>query len=211
MRVWPWIGGTLADVDISEASWRKTYAANIRALLEAHPRLAGVQLNIEPLADGTAPYLELLDEIRTALPPGRRLSVAAYPPPTRWQPTKEVHWIESYFREVAKRSDHLAVMTYDTGIRFQKAYRKLMKDWTRDILSWSEGRPVLIGIPAYEDADTTYHKPDVENIPNALAGMHAALLSYDKLPENYRGIALYCDWEMSEAQWGAVAEFFGKN
>jgi hypothetical protein len=209
VRVWPWVGGTLADVDIYEESWRKTYAANIRALLEAHPRLAGVQLNIEPLKDGTVPYLTLLDEIRAALPDGRKLSIAAYPPPTRWQPTKEVHWDEAYFREVAKRSDHLAVMTYDTSIRFQKAYRKLMKDWTREVLEWSEGKPVLIGIPAYEDADTTYHKPDVENIPNALAGMHAALLTYDQLPQNYRGIAIYCDWEMNDAKWADITELFG--
>ncbi len=209
VRVWPWVGGTIADVDIDEASWRKTYAANIRTLLEAHPRLAGVQLNIEPLKDGTEPYLLLLDEIRAALPEGRKLSIAAYPPPTRWQPTQEVHWGENYFREVAKRADHLAVMTYDTGIKFQKPYRKLMKDWTREILAWSEGKPVLIGIPAYEDAHTDYHKPDVENIRNALAGMHAALLSYDALPENYRGIAIYCDWEMDEAKWRDVGERFG--
>lgn len=210
VRVWPWVGGTLADVDIYEASWRKAYAGNIRLLLEAHPRLAGVQLNIEPLKDGTAPYLTLLDEIRAALPAGKKLSVAAYPPPTRWQPTSEVHWGESYFREVAKRSDHLAVMTYDTGVKFQKAYRKLMKDWTREILTWSEGRPVLIGIPAYEDADTTWHNPEIENIPNALAGMHAALLSFDKLPDNYRGIAIYCGWEMDDAKWADIKERFGK-
>jgi hypothetical protein len=209
IRVWPWVGGTLADVDIHEESWRKAYAASIRALLEAHPRLAGVQLNIEPLEDGTTSYLTLLDEIRAALPAGKKLSIAAYPPPTRWQPTNEVHWSESYFREVAKRSDHLAVMTYDTSIKFQKAYRKLMKDWTREILTWSEGRPVLIGIPAYEDAETTYHNPEIENIPNALAGMHAALLSFDKLPDNYRGISIYCDWEMNDAKWADIAELFG--
>ena len=155
-------------------------------------------------------YLTLLDEIRAALPEGKKLSIAAYPPPTRWQPTKEVHWGEAYFREVAKRADHLAVMTYDTGIKFQKPYRKLMKDWTREILAWSEGKPVLIGIPAYEDAGVDWHDPKVENIPNALAGMHAALLSFDNLPDNYRGIAIYCDWEMNEGKWGDVREFFGK-
>lgn len=209
VRVWPWVGGTLVDVDIYDAGWRKAYAGNIRLLLEAHPRLAGVQLNIEPLRDGTEVYLTLLDEIRAALPAGKKLSIAAYPPPTRWQPTNEVHWGESFFREVAKRSDHLAVMTYDTGIKFQKAYRKLMKDWTREILAWSEGKPVLIGIPAYEDAETTYHNPEVENIRNALMGMHAALGSFDRVPDNYRGIAIYCDWEMTEEKWKDVRKLFG--
>lgn len=55
-------------------------------------------------------------------------------------------------------------MTYDTGLRHPKFYRKLIHDWTADVLAWSEGKPVLIGIPSYEDEDTTYHKPGVENI-----------------------------------------------
>lgn len=196
VRVWPWVGGTLDLADPEDAQWRSCFAGNVRALLEPHPRLAGV-LNIEPLPDGSPGYLRLLEELKAALPSGRRLSIAAYPPPTRWQPSMEVHWSESYFRAVAQRSDHLAVMTYDTGLRYPKFYRKLMHDWTREILTWADGQPVLIGIPAYEDADTTYHKPDVENLEHALAGMQAGLDSFPVLPANYRGISLYCDWVMN--------------
>lgn len=210
IRVWPWVGGTLDIADPEDRKWREGFVGNVRALLLSHPRLAGVQLNIEPLPDGSAGYLQLLDQLKAALPEGRRLSVAAYPPPTRWQPSMEVHWSRDYFREVARRCDHLAVMTYDTGIRFPKFYRKLMRDWTREILAWPEGRPVLIGIPAYEDADTTYHKPEVENLRHALAGLHAGLQSFPSLPDSYRGIAVYCDWEMDEAKWAELAERFGR-
>jgi hypothetical protein len=210
VRVWPWVGGTLEVADPENAAWRSRFTANVRRLLEAHPRLAGIQLNIEPLPDGSPGYLVLLEELRAALPPGRRLSIAAYPPPTRWQNSMQVHWSESYFRAVAQRSDHLAVMAYDTGIRIPKIYRKLMHDWTREILLWSEGRPVLIGIPAYDDAHTDYHNPDVENLQHSLAGMQAGLDSFATLPENYRGIAVYCDWEMDGAKWDELSQRFGR-
>ena len=41
--------------------------------------------------------------------------------------------------------------------------------------------------------------------------MYAALLSYPVLPENHRGIAIYCDWEMNDVKWQAVADFFERN
>ena len=70
---------------------------------------------------------------------------------------------------------------------------------------------MLIGIPACQGADTTCHKSNGENIRHALTGMYAALLSYPVLPENHRGIAIYCDWEMNDVKWQAVADFFERN
>jgi hypothetical protein len=209
-RVWPWVGGTYLDQWMEFASWRKTFIDAARELLEAHPRLAGVHLNIEPMTSGTQSYLTLLDELRAALPAGRKLSVAAYPPPTRWQPSRDVHWNESYFREVARRCDHMAVMMYDTGIRFQKPYQKLMADWTEEILQWSEGRPVQLGLACYDDEGVEYHHPDVENLTNGLPGIHAGLMRFDSLPDNYRGVAIYCDWEMDEGEWRLLSERFGR-
>ena len=49
--------------------------------------------------------MTLLEELRAGLPKGKLLSVAAYPPPTLLHPFKEIHWEESYFREVAQRAD----------------------------------------------------------------------------------------------------------
>src|SRR5688500_16812220 len=52
-RVLPWIGGPNgASARINNAKWRATFTANVRQLLVAHPRLAGVHLNIEPLPSG---------------------------------------------------------------------------------------------------------------------------------------------------------------
>jgi len=44
-----------------------------------------VHINIEPMTSGDANFLALLDELRSALPKEKLISIAAYPPPTRFQ------------------------------------------------------------------------------------------------------------------------------
>lgn len=210
-RVMPWIGGVhLTHCRPHLEAWRKEFITSAVDLLKRHPRLAGVQINIEPMPSGERSFITLLEEMKKALPRGKILSVAAYPPPTRWHPHPDIHWDETYFREVAAHCDHLAVMTYDTAIRWQKPYQRLMADWTQEILTWAGGTPVLIGIPAYDDADSGYHHPEVENPLNAFAGLHGGLLRFSKTPSSYLGMALYSDWEMTDAEWQIVEERFGR-
>jgi hypothetical protein len=201
LRLLPWIGGpSESSARYKERTWRSRFIAQVRELLLRHQRLAGVHLNVEPMPSGDRDFLVLLDELRAALPAGKILSIAAYPPPTRWQPTEEVHWDETYFRNVASRVDQVAVMMYDTGIRVPKVYERLVADWTEEVLQWSEGRPVLLGVPTYEDAQTEYHRPRVENLQNALLGIHAGLTRHS-LPPNYQGVAIYSEWETDEREW----------
>lgn len=201
-RVMPWVGGPNgSEARPANAKWRASFAANVRALLTAHPRLAGVQINIEPLPTGDTNFLALLDELHAALPAGKILSVAAYPPPTRWHPYPDVHWDEAYFREVTRRCDQLAVMMYDAAQRVPRMYQHLMADWTEEVLAWSEGKPVLLGVPTYDDAGVGYHDPQVENLTNALMGIHRGLSRWRSLPTNYQGVAIYCDWETSNGEW----------
>ena len=208
-RVLPWVGG-VQDVDAfpTNPKWRAGFLASINDLLTRHPRLAGIHVNIEPLPSGDAGYLTLLTELRAALPKGKLISVAAYPPPTLWHRFPEVHWEEAYFRQVAARTDQVAVMLYDTSLRSPKFYRKLMRDWTAETLLWAGDTPVLLGVPAYEDAGVGYHHPDVENLTNSLAGIHAAISS--PLPANYQGVSIYADWEMTDAKWSTLRGSFFK-
>jgi len=201
-RVMPWVGGVLGvQARVHKPEWRAAFVASVTNLLHAHPRLAGVQINIEPLPSGNLDLLKLLDQLKTALPAGKLLSLAAYPPPTRWQPVPEVHWDEPYFREVARRCDQLAVMMYDTSLRSGKLYQQLMSSWTREVLDWSGGTPVLLGVPAYDDADSGYHDPAVENVRHALHGFRGGLSRLARVPTNFQGAALYADWEMDAAEW----------
>jgi len=205
----PWIGGVLG-VHCSPRSpqWRANFVSSVVDLLQTHPRLAGVQVNIEPMPTGNSDFLTLLYELRQAMPIGKILSVAAYPPPTLWHPFSEVHWEESYFRQVAQRADQVAPMMYDTAIMLPKLYRHLMSGWTSEILNWSGNTQVLLGIPVYDDAGVRYHLPHVENLQNALSGIHAGLSKYKTLPKNYAGVAIYCEWEMDPQEWNYLKEEF---
>jgi len=209
-RVIPWIGGPAeTQLSLRLPSWRAAFTGNVRALLQAHPRLGGVQLNIEPLPSGDTNFLRLLEELHASLPPGKILSVAAYPPPTWWHPYPDVHWDESYFRAVAKRCDQLAVMLYDAAQKIPKTYEQLMADWTREVLNWSEGKAVLLGVPTYDDTGVGYHDPRVENLIRALAGIHRGL-GTGTPPAAYQGAAIYCEWETDEGEWRQWRERFLK-
>jgi hypothetical protein len=207
----PWIGGVLGRHCSPESrQWRTNFVFSASSLLQRHPRLAGVHINIEPMPNGNSHFLVLLDELRGAIPRGKILSVAAYPPPTRWHPFPDVHWEESYFREVAQRVDQLVPMMYDTAIPLSKVYRHLMATWIHDVLNWAGNAQVLLGVPAYDDAGVFYHYPRVENLHNALSGIHAGLSNYKTLPGNYAGIAIYCEWEMDGEEWASFRREFEK-
>ncbi len=207
-RVMPWVGGPNGgNVRLQNAKWRSMFTNQVHSLLMAHPRFAGVHVNIEPLPSGDTNFLALLQELRSALPAGKLLSVAAYPPPTRWHPYPDVHWEEGYFREVAQHSDQLVIMMYDAGQRVPKAYQRLMDDWTQEVLAWSGDKAVLLGVPTYDDAGVEYHHPKVENLANALLGVHRGL-ARQPLPANYQGVAIYCHWETSNEEWTHFREHF---
>lgn len=207
----PWIGGVWGSQCFPDSpAWRAKFVASAADLITSHPRLAGVQVNIEPWPTGSSDFLLLLDDLRRALPKGKIISVAAYPPPTRWQQSTDVHWDEAYFRQVAARADQLAPMMYDTGIKIPKCYQYLMSSWTHDVLNWSGNTQVLLGVPAYNDPGVGYHSPRVENLSNALRGIHAGLNKFDALPTNYAGASIYCEWEMDQNEWQQFKTEFEK-
>ena len=207
----PWTGGVLGEHAFpGQAKWREGFIASLAELLRDHPGLGGIHINIEPMPSGNRDFITFLREVKASLPEGKILSVAAYPPPTMWHPVKDVHWDESYYREVAANADQMAVMMYDTALRFGKIYRSLMADWTRQTLAWSGGKQTLLGVPAYDDAGAGYHHPEVENLENALAGIHAGLGGSGAPPAAYGGVAIYSEWEMDEAEWGLLKRSFNR-
>ena len=204
IKVIPWIGGVFEEsARPGNKIWRKHFVTSVKELLLKHPRLAGVQVNIEPMPDGNADFLKLLDELKEATQ-GKILSVAAYPPPTKWHQYPDVHWGNDYMYQVAIRCDQMAVMMYDTAIPLEKFYIKLMTDWSKQLINTisSTECKLLLGIPAYNDAGVGYHYPQVENISAALRGISAA-----DCRKNITGIALYCEWEMDENKWTVWQKF----
>jgi hypothetical protein len=107
-----------------------------------------------------------------------------------------------------ERSDQVAVMLYDTGVRHPWLYRRLVASWTRRLLAWAGSTQVVLGVPAYDKGAPGRHDPLVENLAEALPAVHAGLGSLQELPASYQGLALYCEWEMDEAKWAVWRERF---
>jgi len=211
VRVVPWIGGVWNKQAFpQDPKWRRRFTKSIGKLLKKHPQLAGVHINIEPCLSGNPHFFRLLEETRRVLRPGQLLSVAAYPPPTFFQQSLEVHWEKEYYQEISKRADQMVVMMYDTSLRFQKLYQHLLSSWTAEVLNWSTKSQVMLGIPAYEDKGLRYHHPKVENIHNSILGINAALSKYDRLPGNYQGIAIYSEWTMNPSKWKLLRQLYLK-
>ena len=122
-----------------------------------------------------------------------------------------MHWEKTYYEKVAREVDQMVVMMYDTSLRFQKLYQHLIASWTREVIEWSGTTDVLIGVPVYEDKGVNYHYSRVENLKNSLLGIHAGLANYHPLPKNYKGIALYSDWEMEAEEWQYLKQNYCKN
>ncbi len=156
--------------------------------------IAGVHLNIEPCPSFEPGYLELLDELRAALPPGARLSIAAFPPPSMLHPLPSTHWNEAFYRAVSERADDLVVMAYNTSMKLTKAYTYLVAKWTREALAWSS-KPVRMGLPTYDDRGVGYHDPDIENLQVAFPGLVRGLGK--DAPTTYAGWAIYAEWTLS--------------
>ena len=208
-HVMPWVGGVLdVHVFLESPEWQERFIRSIEELLTTYPLLAGIHLNIEPLPSGSHAYLALLSTLKQRLPAGKMLSIAAYPPPTLYQRSSDVHWDEAYYGKVTPLVDQMVVMMYDTSLRYRKLYQHLMKSWTQDVLDWSGNTMVLLGVPVYDDAGVEYHDPHVENLSNSLAGIHAGLKRYAALPVNYSGIALYSEWEMEPEEWNELTRDF---
>jgi hypothetical protein len=209
LRVLPWVGGVSGtQVFLADDNWRRRFVASVRVLLESYPQFAGIHLNIEPCPSGSQGFLHLLEELRAALPHNKLISVAAYPPPTLLHPFGKVHWDRHYYQEVARRVDQIAVMLYDTSLRLPKLYQWLLAAWTKEVLAWCPNTDVLLGLPAYDDPGVAYHDPRVENLWQAFQGIHAGLNRLTILPDHYRGVALYCEWEMEDHEWQTMTRFF---
>ena len=211
VRVIPWVGGVNGLHAFPESpAWRKGFIQSISDLLDTYPLMRGIHVNIEPLPSGNQAYLRLLQDLRRQIPAAKILSVAAYPPPTIYQQTLEVHWEKPYYAKVAREVDQMVIMMYDTSLRFQKLYRHLMAAWTREVLEWSGSTDVLLGLPAYDDEGVKYHYPHVENLKNSLLGIHAGLKQFKRLPQNYKGVAVYSDWEMDSDEWHYLQKHYSK-
>ncbi len=216
LKVIPWVGGVFnAQVNLKSKKWRQIFINSIIELFTKYPQLAGIQLNIEPLPNGNNDFIVLLKELRKSYPKEKILSIAAYPPTTFLHPYKNVHWDMDYYTEMAPFVDQMAIMMYDSALKYSKVYQTIMKSWTKQLLTndalQKNNVKILLGVPVYDDEETLYHNPKIENLYNALIGINGGLNSFSKLPASYQGIAIYCEWEMHNDEWNLLKKNYSKN
>lgn len=162
----------------------------------------------ELILDGDTNVLSLLDETRQALGKSAILSIAthkAWPilpdaPWSRW--IGPILWSNNYYREVARRVDQIAVMTYDTGLTSPLLYRQ----WSRfQVIAVSgavagTGVELFFGIPTSEEETPTHHV-SAENMASGLQGTIDGLNDAESHPDAVTGLAIYPYWETDKSEW----------
>jgi len=212
LRVLPWVGGLRVGyrrqrsgtISLSDLTQRQRIVAEVRGLMDEG--FDGIHLNIEPINNGNVEYLALLRALRTAVGPGRVLSLAATRPgPVGIPLAPNFVWSPDYYARVAAVADQIVIMAYDTAIPTPPLYRRYLAWATASVAgalvaSGSDAR-VLMGVPTYEDYGLM-HRAGVETLDNALLGVVDGLRGLGA-GGTFEGVALYAEWTTDPEDWEA--------
>ncbi|EME99456.1 hypothetical protein J7W19_06015 [Streptomyces mobaraensis NBRC 13819 = DSM 40847] len=220
VRVQAWLGDVVAHgstdgLKLGSAATRDAVVASARQVLTAG--FEGVHLDVEPVSDGDGGFLALLDSLRPAVRSGGGvLSVAAQ----QIDPLPSMHaasrafggrkwWSQGYFAKVARRTDQIAVMSYDTALPWESLYGGYVAQQTRLALEVTPtGTDLLMGLPFFHTDDMGHHG-SAETAAAALRGARLGLTREDRHRERF-GVALYVDFAATEGDWRAYREAWGK-
>lgn len=205
-----WVGQVRSELEIESEDVRKNIVAVCEKLI-TEIGFNGLHYDIEPIPHGDEYFLTLLGETRVAVGENIIISVAA----DEWQPSTlsdivglildeniKSYWETTYFEDVAKIADQIAVMTYDTSLTDPEHYEWFVEQqiiYLTQILAEYDTE-LLIGIPTYED-DKEGFDPLVENMETGLNGIIAGLNNKRAAADVFTGVAIYADWETSEQEW----------
>ncbi len=210
MRVLPWVGGLRVgyrrqrpgSVDLADLGQRQRIVAECRGLVDEG--FDGIHVNVEPVDDGNDEFLALLRALRTAVGPGRILSISAIrPAPIALPLAPNFAWSLEYYRRVAGIVDQVVIMAYDTALPTAPLYRRYVA-WstaavTRELSAARTPARVLMGVPTYDDA-SFMHRLAVESPENAFLGVVAGLRGLGA-GGTFEGVALYAEWTTNEGEW----------
>ena len=164
----------------------------------------GVQWDVEPCQDGANSFLALMRETKAALPPGKLLSTAT----SMWLPAglRRYGWSDAYFARVAATCDLIAVMCYDSGVYFPRAYVGLVHQQavhvTRAVKQGNAKCRVLLGVPTYGEGLPS-HNPKAETLAMALRGVREGLADPAADPSVFAGVSLFADYTTTAQDWRA--------
>ncbi|WP_424535037.1 hypothetical protein ACOZ38_33380 [Sphaerisporangium viridialbum] len=206
LRVHAWLGQRVepGELDLSSPAVRANIVRSAGQALATG--FDGIHYNFEPVPDGDAGLLTLLDATRAAIPPGHGvLSMSAHhvePVPgmslggrllgyAKW-------WTPGYLTQVARRLDQVAVMSYDTAQPTEALYAGYVRRQTELALAAvPPGTRLLMGLPAYHDENPTHHA-SAETVSAAIKGVRLGLGTAGR--ERF-GVALYVDFTATDYDW----------
>jgi hypothetical protein len=209
LKVLPWVGGLRVGykrqrpgtIDLGDLGQRQSMVAECRGLMDEG--FDGIHVNIEPVDDGNVEFLSLLRALRTAIGPGRVLSLSAIRPgPVRLPFAPNFLWTRGYYARVGEVADQVVVMAYDTALPTASLYRRYLSYVAHTVTSRlvSNGRTrVLVGIPTYDETGLM-HRGTVETPENALLGLVAGLRGLGA-GGTFEGVALYAEWTTDDTEW----------
>jgi hypothetical protein len=214
LNVQAWIGLPLAHsalfgsgyVNLGDPATRRRVATFCADVIQ-EAGFDGVHLDPEPVPTDDADLLVFLDEVNSAIGVDKTLSIAARRilpilSDVRLPLVEQLVWRTSYYREVARHVDQIAVMTYDSSLPLSLLYRQWVRFHVVEISRALDGTGVdlLFGVPASEER-TSSHWPSAENVGSGLRGVVDGLNDAQARPGVVSGVALYPHWELDEAEW----------
>lgn len=203
-QIMPWIGGSIATVDLSSSQQRMVWINEVKELVEKHD-FPGVNVNIEPLEHGDDRIFDWLEDLRTALGEDRIISFCGIRPES--EPRKGDNlgiWTAEDYEKLAVYTDQITVMSYDTGRKIPFLYVGWTKTQFVNVLEAVEKGgngecQLLWGIPVYED-QANYFDPNSENIRTTFHGLGKVMEDHGKSP-SFSGVAVYSGWTMDDKEW----------
>jgi len=227
MKIYAWLGQVRHKIDLEDPAVRHRIL-NMCVIFTEMVGMDGIHYDIEPVWDEDKDFILLLKETRAefdrlgTVDNGKRerlisVALAEFIPHSFVWWTENITGFENYNTEenylnVARYSDQIVDMVYDTGIDHGYLYKWLVKEqviWVTNLLERMEGRDgfegvagteFLIGIPSYDD-DKVGFDPEVENIGNALTGVVRGLDDIRSEERFFTGVAVYSEWETDEVEW----------
>ncbi|MCX4094189.1 hypothetical protein [Nocardia sp. alder85J] len=162
----------------------------------------GVHYDLEPVRSGSPDYLTLLDRTR-ALTTDRHAQLSVSAP--QIDPLPGLHrlgvalsghgkfWAQSYFAQVARRVDQIAVMSYDTWMPTESLYGGYLAEQTKLALQVTPAQTLLLmGVPVFWVDDYGHHG-DAETVAGAVRGARLGLSRTAPQRQSF-GVALYVDF-----------------
>ncbi|WP_433597585.1 hypothetical protein ACQPXH_17450 [Nocardia sp. CA-135953] len=211
VRVQSWLGDIVAPefdgLNLEDVASRDRATASANRVLDLG--FDGIHLDLEPVRSGSPGFLALLDQVH-GMTERRHVLLSASAPTI--DPLPGLHsaglvlaghgkwWSQSYFAQVTRRVEQVAVMSYDTAMPVLALYGGYVAQQTRLALQVTPPNvDLLMGAPAFW-ANDLGHRGRAETVAGAIRGIRLGL---DRTTPGRKafGVALYIDFAATPQDW----------